>query len=84
VAGGNVEIAADQTLSGKLDVSVAKTGGFVGVPVSLGGTTSDPSVTPSKGYVIGAAIGTLVMPVIGTTIGSALGSRIEGTNSDCK
>jgi hypothetical protein len=84
VAGGNVEIAADDRLSGKLDVSVAKTGGFVGVPVSLGGTTAEPSVSPSKGYVIGAAIGTVLLPIIGTTIGSSIGSRIEGTNSNCR
>ncbi|TAK82338.1 MAG: hypothetical protein EPO20_21935 [Betaproteobacteria bacterium] len=83
VAGGNVEIAPDQKLSGKLDISVAKTGGFVGVPVSLGGTTSDPSVTPTRGYVIGAVIGTVLLPGIGTSIGSSIGSRIEGT-SDCK
>jgi hypothetical protein len=83
VAGGNVEIAPDQRLSGKLDISVAKTGGFVGVPVSLGGTTSEPSVTPTKGYVIGAVIGTVLLPGIGTSIGSSIGSRIEGT-SDCK
>jgi hypothetical protein len=84
VAGGNFEIAADKTLSGKLDVSVAQTGGFVGIPVTLGGTTDQPSVIPSKGYLIGAAIGTVLLPVIGTTIGSSVGSRIEGTNSDCK
>jgi len=83
VAGGNVAIAADKTLSGKLDISVAQTGGFVGVPVALGGTTDEPSLRPSKGYLIGAAIGTMLMPVIGTSIGSSLGGRIEGT-SDCK
>jgi len=37
VAGGRAEVAADQALSGKLDVSVAKTGGIVGVPLALGG-----------------------------------------------
>ena len=83
VAGGNIDIAPDQTLSGKLDVSVAKTGGFVGVPVSLAGTTSNPSVRPTKGYMIGAAVGTLLLPGIGTAIGSSLGSRSEGT-SNCK
>jgi hypothetical protein len=83
VAGGNVEIAADRALSGKLDVSVAQTGGFLGVPVSLGGTTDEPSVRPSKGYLIGAAIGTVLLPGIGTSIGSSLGGRIEGT-SDCR
>ena len=83
VAGGNVEIAPDRKLSGKLDLSVAKTGGFVGIPVSLGGTTDDPSLSPSAGYLIGAAIGTVLLPVIGTSIGSSLASRIEGT-SGCK
>lgn len=83
VAGGNVEIAPDRALSGRLDVSVAQTGGFIGVPVALGGTTDEPSVRPSNGYLIGAAIGTLLLPGIGTSIGSSLGSRIEGT-SDCK
>lgn len=84
VAGGNVDIAADQALSGKLDVSVARTGGFVGIPVNLKGTTSDPWFMPSKGYLIGAAIGTAVLPVIGTSIGSSLGSRFEGGQTSCK
>jgi uncharacterized protein involved in outer membrane biogenesis len=83
VAGGNVEIAPDKALSGKLDISVAQTGGFVGVPVALGGTTDDPSVRPTKGYLIGAAIGTVLLPGIGTSIGSSLGGRIEGA-SGCK
>jgi uncharacterized protein involved in outer membrane biogenesis len=83
-AGGNIEIAPDQQLSGKLDVSVARTGGFVGIPVNLKGTTSDPWFMPSKGYLIGAAIGTVILPVIGTTIGSSLGSRVEGGATDCK
>ena len=57
--------------------------GFVGIPVQLKGTTSDPWFMPSKGYLIGAAIGTAVLPVIGTSIGSSLGSRFEG-KTDCK
>lgn len=83
VAGGNVEIAPDQTLSGRLDVSIAKTGGFVGVPVALSGTTSDPAVRPTKGYVIGAALGTLLLPGIGTGIGASAGGALGG-KSDCK
>jgi uncharacterized protein involved in outer membrane biogenesis len=80
---GSVDIAPNQDLSGKLDVSVAKTGGFVGIPVQLRGTVSDPWFTPTKGYLIGAAIGTAVLPIIGTSIGSSLGSRMEG-KVDCK
>jgi uncharacterized protein involved in outer membrane biogenesis len=83
VAGGNVQIGPQQELSGKLDVSVARTGGLFGVPVSLGGTTSEPSVTPSKGYVIGAVIGTVLMPGLGTTLGASAGSRLEGAASGC-
>jgi hypothetical protein len=83
VAGGNVEIAADRAVSGKLDISVAQTGGFLGVPVTLGGTTDEVTMRPSKGYLIGAAIGTVLMPGIGTSIGSALGGRMEG-GSGCR
>jgi hypothetical protein len=83
VAGGDIDIAQDNTLSGKLDISIAKTSGFFGVPVSLGGTTDEPTFAPTKGYIIGAAIGTMVLPGIGTSIGSALGGRMN-TNSGCK
>lgn len=83
VAGGNVEISADKSLSGRLDISMAQTGGFVGVPVALGGTTDEPSMRPSKGYLIGVAIGTVLLPGLGTSIGSSLGGQIERT-SDCK
>lgn len=84
VAGGTVLISPEQQLSGKLDVSVAKTGGFVGVPVSLGGTTSEPSYTTSKGYLIGAVIGTVLLPGIGTTLGATAASRLERSGSTCK
>jgi len=84
VAGGTVEISPEQALSGKLDVSVAKTGGFFGVPVSLGGTTSEPSVTASKGYVIGAVIGTVLLPGLGTTFGAAAGSQLGRSGTSCR
>ena len=83
VAGGNVDIAPDKTLSGKLHIAVAQTGGFVGVPVALGGTTDDPSMRPSKGYLISGAIGTALLPGIGTSIGLTLGGQMERA-ADCK
>ncbi|MGE5640564.1 MAG: hypothetical protein ACM30H_10740 [Clostridia bacterium] len=83
VAGGNVAVAPDDKLSGRLDLSLTKTGGFVGMPVSLGGTTKEPSFSPTKGYVIGAAVGTLLLPGIGTSIGASAGGRMEGS-SNCK
>ena len=78
VAAGRVAIAPDQKLSGKLDVSVAKTGGFVGVPVALSGTTADPSLSLTKAGAIGAVIGTLLLPWIGTSLGLSAGSSLEG------
>ena len=81
IAGGNLEIAADQKLSGKLSVAVAKTGGFIGVPVSLSGTVADPSVKPTTGYTIGAVVGTLILPGIGTGLGASAASAIEGSST---
>jgi len=83
VAGGNVDIAPDKALSGKLHIAVAQTGGFVGVPVALGGTTDEPSLRPSKGYLLSAAIGTALLPGIGTSIGMTLGGQLERA-STCK
>ncbi|MFZ1908537.1 MAG: AsmA-like C-terminal region-containing protein [Burkholderiales bacterium] len=83
MAAGNVSIAPDQTLSGKLDVSVAKTKGFVGVPVAVSGTAADPSLSLTKAGVIGAMIGTMLLPGIGTSLGLSAGSRLEG-RSECQ
>ncbi len=83
VAAGKVMIAPDQALSGKLDVSVAKTGGFVGVPVAVSGTTADPSLSLTKAGVIGALIGTVLLPGIGTSLGLSAGSSFEG-RTECQ
>lgn len=83
MAGGHVEVGEDESLSGNLNVSVAKTGGFVGVPVRLGGTTSDPTIRPSTGYIIGAAVGTVLLPGIGTALGASAGSAFDG-KSPCR
>ena len=83
VAGGNIDIAPDKALSGKLHIAMAQTGGFVGVPVALGGTTDDPSMRPSKGYLLSAVIGTALLPGIGTSLGLTLGGQLE-RSSDCR
>ncbi len=83
-AAGFVDVAPDQTLTGRLDVSVAKTGGFVGVPVALSGTRQDPVVRPTKGYTVGAVVGSVLLPGVGTALGASAGSAVEGKAADCK
>jgi hypothetical protein len=76
--GGQVAMAADMSLSGRIDVDLAAaaTGNAIGVPLVVGGTVDDPSVTLSRGALIGAAIGTAVMPGVGTGAGAKLGGRL--------
>ena len=80
---GNLAIAPDKTLSGRLDVSVSKTGGLVGAPMQLSGTTSDPSLSLTTAGAIGAFIGTLLLPIIGTSLGLSASSSLEG-KAECK
>jgi len=63
-------------------VSVAKTGGIVGVPVALGGTVSEPSIGLTRAATIGAVLGTLVLPGVGTTLGATAGGKLA-TKSGC-
>jgi uncharacterized protein involved in outer membrane biogenesis len=83
VAGGHIDITPDQKLSGRLGLSVSGTAGLLGVPLSLGGTPDEPSVRPSKAYLIGAAVGTVILPGIGTGIGASAGSFLANP-SHCK
>ncbi len=77
-ASGQVAMAADKSLSGRIDVDLAAaaTGSAIGVPLVVGGTVDNPSVTLSRGALIGAAIGTAVMPGVGTGAGAKLGDRL--------
>lgn len=79
VAGGNVQVDARERLSGRLDVSLADTGGLVRVPVRLSGTSSEPVATPSRLMSVGAVIGTLLLPGVGTALGASAANLIEGT-----
>jgi len=71
-ASGQVNVAPSQALSGRISVEL---GGAVGVPLALGGTVSDPQVTLTRGAMIGAAIGTVLMPGVGTGAGASLGDK---------
>jgi hypothetical protein len=77
-ASGQVSIAANRNLSGRVSVDL---GGAVGVPLLVGGTVSKPEVSLTAGAKVGAAIGTVLMPGIGTGAGASVGGKIgEGLN----
>ncbi|MGH8804055.1 MAG: AsmA family protein [Polaromonas sp.] len=82
-ATGNVAISPAKTLSGRVTVAVAgdskigsAIGGAVGVPLTVGGTLDNPEVTLSRSALLGAAIGTALLPGVGTGAGANLGDRM--------
>ena len=83
-ATGDVSVAASRVLSGRVNVHLAAkvVGKAVGVPLVVGGTLDAPTVTLTRGAMVGAAIGTLVMPGVGTgagaSVGEAIGEKLKG------
>lgn len=75
-ASGNVSIAPSKALSGRINVDLGSSKGTLGVPLVVGGTMDDPSVTLTRGAMVGAAVGTLVMPGAGTAAGASTGDKI--------
>ena len=77
-ANGNVAMAPDKSLNGRLNVNLAAAavGGALGVPLAVGGTLDSPSVTLTQGALIGAAIGTVLAPGLGTAAGAGLGGKL--------
>jgi hypothetical protein len=83
-ATGDVAVAVNRALSGRVNVHLAEkvVGKAVGVPLVVGGTLDAPTVTLTRGAMLGAAIGTLVMPGVGTgagaSVGDAIGEKLKG------
>jgi len=77
-ANGNVAMAPNRTLSGRVTVDLATgaTAGAIGVPLAVGGTLDEPSVTLTRGALVGAAVGTLLAPGVGTGAGAKIGDRL--------
>lgn len=77
-ATGEVTVAPSKALSGRVRVDVTHGAGgeVLGVPLVVGGTLDDPSVSLSRSALLGAAIGTALMPGVGTGAGANLGDRI--------
>lgn len=75
-ATGNVSISPSKALSGRVNVDLSTAKGALGVPLAVGGTVDDPSVTLTRGAIAGAAIGTLLAPGLGTAAGASAGDKI--------
>lgn len=77
-ATGNVAMAPNRALSGRVtvDLASASAGGAIGVPLAVGGTLDEPSVTLTRGALVGAAVGTLLAPGVGTGAGAKAGDRL--------
>lgn len=77
-ATGSVAIAPSRALSGRITVDLAASaaGGAFGVPLAVGGTLDAPSVTLTRGALLGAALGTAMAPGVGTGAGAKLGDQI--------
>jgi hypothetical protein len=59
-----------------VNVDLASSKGALGVPLVVGGTVDEPSVTLTRGAMVGAALGTLVVPGAGTAAGASTGDKI--------
>ena len=75
-AKGNVDVSAARQLSGRVDVELAGTSGLVSVPLNVAGTIVDPRLTPTRGALAGAAVGTVLLPGVGTAVGSSIGDKL--------
>ena len=77
-ASGEVNLLANQALRGRVLVHLgpAAVGQAMGVPLVVAGTLEDPQLTLTRSALLGAAIGTMVMPGVGTGAGASIGDKI--------
>jgi uncharacterized protein involved in outer membrane biogenesis len=76
-AEGDVMVSRDETLSGRVRAELRGTASLISMPLNVSGTTSDPSVFPTRGAMAGAVAGTVLMPGIGTAVGMKAGEFTE-------
>lgn len=77
-ADGNVDIAANKKLAGRVNVAMKGTARLIEVPLDVSGTVSDPVLFPNRAALAGAAAGTAIMgPGFGTSVGSKAGQALE-------
>ena len=79
-ADGNVTIAPNKELSGRINAQVkAGAVGAATVPLNISGTVDSPRALPTGASMAGAAVGTAILgPGAGTTVGAKVGNWAEG------
>ena len=77
-ATGNIAMASNRSLSGRITVDLAarSAAGALAVPLVVGGTPESPTVMLTQGALVGAAIGTVIAPGVGTGAGASVGDRL--------
>lgn len=77
-ANGDVAISPKKDLGGKVKVEMKGTAGMVAVPLEVSGTTKNPVLKPTSGYLAGAATGTMLLgPGFGTSLGAKAGETMQ-------
>jgi len=78
-ADGNVTIAPNKSLSGRINAEVkAGSVAAASVPLNISGTLDEPRALPTGGTVTGAAVGTAILgPGVGTSVGAKVGGWAE-------
>ncbi len=74
-ATGGIAISARQGLSGRINVDLLSAPG-VGIPLVLAGTVAAPELNLTRGALVGAALGTVLMPGVGTGAGASAGDKM--------
>lgn len=84
-ADGNVTIAPNKALSGRINAKVSVAGmAAATVPLNISGTVDSPLALPTGAAMTGAAIGTAILPGVGTAAGAKVGNWAEGLFGDGK
>jgi uncharacterized protein involved in outer membrane biogenesis len=77
-ANGDVAISPKKELGGNVKVEMKGTAGMVAVPLEVSGTTKNPVLKPTSGYLAGAATGTMLLgPGLGTSLGAKAGETMQ-------
>lgn len=75
---GNVDIAPDKTLSGRMHVEMKGKANLVSMPLQISGSLSNPVLRPTNAAIASAVAGTATLgPGLGTSVGAKAGDFFD-------